>query len=111
MTKQSVYAQRIKAHYTPLTKNHSLYWSFQTAFQPSGTLGGGGPYATLALFLLTASFKQTLRTVGGAKSAILCNYRQISQGKFNRVCGRICSRAGRSKLYKKDAGSGVIVSS
>lgn len=22
---------------------HSLYWSFHWAFQPSGTLGGGGP--------------------------------------------------------------------
>jgi hypothetical protein len=33
-----------------LTKNHSLYWSFQTAFQPSGTLGGGGPYATSAAY-------------------------------------------------------------
>lgn len=22
---------------------HSLYWSFQRAIQPSGTLGGGGP--------------------------------------------------------------------
>lgn len=22
---------------------HSLYWSLKTAFQPSGTFGGGGP--------------------------------------------------------------------
>ena len=31
---------------------HSWYWAFQRAFQPSGTLGGGGP-------------------AGGAKSAIV----------------------------------------
>lgn len=37
-------------------KYHSLYWSFHTAFQPSGTLGGGGP-------------------VGAAKSAIVDDQR------------------------------------
>ena len=28
---------------TSCRPHHSLYWSFQSAFHPSGTLGGGGP--------------------------------------------------------------------